>query len=34
MREHLRLREISVLSADEYEASKRRILGQHAAHRR
>jgi len=34
MREHLRLREISVLSADEYEASKTRILGQHAAHRR
>jgi len=34
MREHLRLRELSVLSADEYEASKRRILGQHAAHRR
>ena len=33
MREHLRLREISVLSADEYEASKRRILGQHATHR-
>ena len=34
MREHLRLREISVLSADEYEASKRRILGQHSARRR
>jgi hypothetical protein len=34
MREHLRLRELSVLSADEYEASKTRILGQHAAGRR
>jgi hypothetical protein len=34
MREHLRLREIGVLSRDEYEASKRRILGQHDAHRR
>ena len=30
MREHLRLREVGVLSADEYEASKTRILGQHA----
>jgi hypothetical protein len=30
MREHLRLREGGVLSADEYEACKTRILGQHA----
>jgi hypothetical protein len=34
MREHLRLREIGVLSADEYEASKARILAQHAPGRR
>ena len=30
MREHSRLREIGVLSAEEYEASKVRILAQHA----
>lgn len=34
MREHLRLREIGVLTADVYEASKTRILGQHAPGRR
>jgi len=34
MREHLRLREIGILSADEYEASKARILAQHAPGRR
>jgi hypothetical protein len=34
MREHLRLKEIGVLSASEYEASKARILGQHGARRR
>lgn len=30
MREHQRLKEIGVLSSGEYEASKARILGQHA----
>jgi hypothetical protein len=30
MREHLRLKDIGVLSVSEYEASKARILGQHA----
>src|SRR5215469_3013103 len=30
MREHFRLKEIGTLSADEYEAAKTRILGQHA----
>jgi hypothetical protein len=30
MREHARLREIGVLSAEEYESSKARILAQHA----
>jgi hypothetical protein len=34
MREHLRLREIGALSRDEYEASKTRILEQHAPGRR
>jgi hypothetical protein len=34
MREHLRLKENGVLSADEYEASKARILEQHAPGRR
>ncbi len=34
MREHLRLKEIGVLSASEYEAGKARILAQHAAGRR
>jgi hypothetical protein len=34
MREHLRLREIGVLSAGEYKASKARILAQHAPGRR
>jgi hypothetical protein len=30
MREHLRLKELGVLSADEYEASKVRILNEHS----
>jgi hypothetical protein len=30
MREHLRLKEIGVLSAEEYEQSKARILKQHS----
>ena len=30
MREHQRLRELGVLSVSDYEASKARILGQHA----
>lgn len=34
MREHLRLREIGLLSRDEYEASKTRILEQHTSGRR
>jgi hypothetical protein len=29
MREHFRLKEIGLLSMDEYEAAKARILGQH-----
>jgi hypothetical protein len=29
MREHFRLRESGVLSAEEYEASKARILAEH-----
>ncbi len=33
MREHLRLKEIGVLSAGEYESSKARILEQHAPRR-
>ena len=34
LREHQRLRELGVLSVDDYEASKARILGQHAPRRR
>jgi len=34
MREHQRLRELGVLSVSDYEASKARILGQHASGRR
>ena len=34
MREHQRLRELGVLSVSDYEASKVRILGQHAPGRR
>ena len=34
MREHQRLRELGVLSVSDYEASKARILGQHARGRR
>ena len=34
MREHQRLRELGVLSLSDYEASKARILGQHAPRRR
>jgi len=34
MREHQRLRELGVLSVSDYEASKARILGQHAPARR
>jgi hypothetical protein len=34
MREHQRLRELGVLSVSDYEASKARILGQHAPGRR
>ncbi|MDE2450981.1 MAG: hypothetical protein KGO22_18540 [Gammaproteobacteria bacterium] len=34
MREHQRLRELGVLSMSDYEASKARILGQHARGRR
>lgn len=34
MREHQRLRELGVLSVNDYEASKARILGQHAPGRR
>ena len=34
MREHQRLRELGVLSVSDYEASKSRILGQHARGRR
>jgi hypothetical protein len=34
MREHLRLKEIGVLSVSDYEASKARILAQHAPGRR
>jgi hypothetical protein len=30
MREHLRLREAEVLSEQQYETSKRRILARHA----
>ena len=30
MREHFRLKEAGVLSQEQYEASKARILGQHA----
>jgi hypothetical protein len=34
LREHQRLRELGVLSLSDYEASKARILGQHAPRRR